>query len=225
MKSLSLITKFALPVLCSFAIFASKAEAAPVLLKEVGLSSGLYTSSLTLPVSGSAQNYFSGIQNLQIDNDAIVQAFCIDPFQWSPTSNVSYQVGNDFSGHFGADAADIAKLYSLFYTSTLGNNLNAAGFQLALWELIADSSKNLAAGLVRTNGSTNASIKGMAQSMLDALAGNSGTDAFIYTIYTSNSNQDYLVVTLNENQVPEPQAIVLLALALGLLAVSLRRRI
>jgi len=32
-------------------------------------------------------------------------------------------------------------------------------------------------------------------------------------------------VTLNENQVPEPQAIVLLALALGLLAVSLRRRI
>lgn len=225
MKSLSLITKFALPVLCSFAIFAGKAEAAPVLLKEVGLSSGLYTSSLTLPVSGSAQNYFSGIQNLQIDNDAIVQAFCIDPFQWSPTSNVSYQVGNDFSGHFGADAADVAKLYSLFYTSTLGNNLNAAGFQLALWELIADSSKNLAAGLVRTNGSTNASIKGMAQSMLDALAGNSGTDAFIYTIYTSNSNQDYLVVTLNENQVPEPQAIVLLALALGLLAVSLRRRI
>ena len=223
MKSLSLISKFVLPTLFSLFILTGKAEAAPVLLKEVGLSSGLNTGSLTLPVSGSPQNYFSGIQNLQIDNDAILQAFCIDPFQWSPTSNVSYQVGNDFTGHFGADAADIAKLYSLFYTSTLGNNLNAAGFQLALWELIGDSSKNLAAGQVRTNGSTNASITGKAQSMLDALAGNSGTDAFTYTLFTSTSNQDYLVVTLNQNQVPEPQSIMLLALALGLLALALRR--
>lgn len=224
MKPASLITKLVLPVLCSLSILAGKAEAAPVLLKEVGLSSGLNTGSLTLPVSGSPQNYFSGIQNLQIDNDAILQAFCIDPFQWSPTSNVSYQVGNDFNGQFGVDAADIAKLYSLFYTNTLGNNLNAAGFQLALWELIADSSKNLAAGSVRANGSTNASITAKAQSMLDALSGPAGSDSFIYTIYTSSSKQDYLVVTLNENQVPEPQSAMLLVLAIGLLALALRRR-
>ena len=225
MNPVRLITKLVLPALCSLAVLVGKAEAAPVLLKEVGLSSGLYTGSLTLPVSGSPQNYFSGLQNIQIDNDAVLQAFCIDPFQWAPTSNVSYLVGNDFNGQFGTDAADIAKLYSLFYTSTLGNNLNAAGFQLALWELIADSSKNLAAGAVRVNGSTNASITGKAQSMLDALSGPAGSDSFIYTLYTSSSKQDYLVVTLNENQIPEPQSLVLLVLALGLLALASRRRI
>jgi hypothetical protein len=224
MKSLSLITKFALPVFCSLFILTGKAEAAPVLLKEVGLSSGLYTGSLTLPVSGSPQNYFSGLQNLQIDNDVILQAFCIDPFQLSPTSNASYQVGNDFNAYFGADAANIGKLYSLFYTSTLGNNLNAAGFQLALWELIADSSQNLSAGLVKKTGSTNASIVSTAQDMLDALGGPAGSDSFIYTLYTSASKQDYLFATLKDNQVPEPHSIVLMALALGLLAVALRRQ-
>ncbi|MBY0340313.1 MAG: PEP-CTERM sorting domain-containing protein, partial [Rhodocyclaceae bacterium] len=142
----------------------------------------------------------------------------------SPTSNASYQVGNDFSGYFGADAADIGKLYSLFYTSTLGNNLNAAGFQLALWELIADSSKNLAAGLVKKTSSTNASIVSTAQGMLDALSGPAGADSFIFTLYTSASKQDYMVATLNQNQVPEPHSVVLMGLALALLALSLRRQ-
>ena len=224
MKPFSLIAKFTLPALCFLFILAGKVHAAPVLLKEVGLSSGLYAGSLTLPVSSSPLNYFAGIQNIQIDNDAILQAFCIDPFQWSPKANISYQVGNDFSGYFGADTADVAKLYSLFYASTLGNNLNAAGFQLALWELVADSSKNLTAGLVRTNGNTNANIVTKAQSMLDALAGNSGTDSFTYTLYTSSSHQDYLVVTPSDNQIPAPQSIVLLALALGLMARALRHR-
>src|SRR5690606_3628323 len=136
----------------------------------------------------------------------------------------SYQVGNDFNAYFGADAADIGKLYSLFYTSTLGNNLNAAGFQLALWELIADSSRNLAAGLVRKTGSTNVSIVNSAQSMLDSLSVPTGSDIFIFTLYTSASKQDYMVATLKQNQVPEPHSVAMTGLALALLAPSLRRQ-
>lgn len=224
MKSFGLTLKLMLAALCSLFILSGNALASPVLLKEIGLSSGLTTGNLSLPVSSSPLNYFAGLQNIQINNDDVLQAYCIDPFQFSPTSNASYQVGNDFSGYFGADAADIGKLYSLFYTSTLGNNLNAAGFQLALWELIADSSKNLAAGLVKKTSSTNASIVSTAQGMLDALSGPAGADSFIFTLYTSASKQDYMVATLNQNQVPEPHSVVLMGLALALLALSLRRQ-
>lgn len=224
MKSFGLTLNLMLAALCSLFILSGNALASPVLLKEIGLSSGLTTGNLSLPVSSSPLNYFAGLQNIQINNDDVLQAYCIDPFQFSPTSNASYQVGNDFSGYFGADAADISKLYSLFYTSTLGNNLNAAGFQLALWELIADSSKNLAAGLVKKTSSTNASIVSTAQGMLDALSGPAGADSFIFTLYTSASKQDYMVATLNQNQVPEPHSVVLMGLALALLALSLRRQ-
>ncbi|HWV17036.1 MAG TPA: hypothetical protein VNZ68_00500 [Rhodocyclaceae bacterium] len=224
MTSFGLTLKFMLAALSSLFILSGNVHASPVLLKEIGLSSGLATGSLSLPASPSPLNYFAGLQNIQIDNDDVLLAYCIDPFQFSPTSNASYQVGNDFNAYFGADAADIGKLYSLFYTSTLGNNLNAAGFQLALWELIADGSKNLAAGLVKKTGSTNASIVSTAQSMLDALSGPAGSDSFIFTLYTSTSKQDYMVATLNANQVPEPQGIALMALALTLLSVVVRRQ-
>ncbi|MBY0341091.1 MAG: hypothetical protein K2Q19_07990, partial [Rhodocyclaceae bacterium] len=107
MKSFGLTLKLMLAALCSLFILSANALASPVLLKEVGLSSGLTTGSLSLPVSSSPLNYFAGLQNIQINNDDVLQAYCIDPFQFSPTSNASYQVGNDFSGYFGADAADI----------------------------------------------------------------------------------------------------------------------
>lgn len=51
-----------------------------------------------------------------------------------------------------------------------------------------------------------------------------GSDSFIFTLYTSASKQDYMVATLNANQVPEPQGIALMALALALLGVVVRRQ-
>jgi hypothetical protein len=213
-----------LSFLCSLFFFLSTASAAPLLLKEVGHGNGLNVSGLTLPLGGSAQTYWSGLQSIQFNNELNLLAFCIDPYQRSPQSNVAYSESGDFNTYFGADAGNVSKLYSLFYTRTLQNsaagNLNAAAFQLALWELIADSTSNLAAGAVKTNGSTNASVKSAAQTMLDALAGPAGTDQFSYRIYTSSTHQDYLIVTA----VPEPAVFALMALALGLMGFMLRLR-
>jgi hypothetical protein len=213
-----------LPVLCALCLGMLSTHASALLLRETGTSSGLSTH-LSLPVSSSPQSYFSGLQNIEIDNSLDLLAYCIDPFQWAPTANAEYSLRTDFNTFFAARAADIAKLYSLFYSSTLGNNLNAAGFQLALWELTADN-KVLSTGVVRTTGSTSSSIRNKAADMLSALSGAGGADQFAYQIYTSAGKQDYLVVTpIPANQVPEPSAHALAVLALGgMLLVSRRRR-
>lgn len=221
---LSVLLSRILPLLCILACASAPVAATPVLLKEAGLSSGMAVGSLKLPASPSPQNYFSGLQQIQVDNDLSWLAYCIDPFQWSSNSNSVYDQRSDFAGFFGAKAGSVAKLYSLFYSSTLGNNLNAAGFQLALWELVADSTQNLSAGNVATTAGTNAAVKNSAQSMLDALSGPAGNQQFAFTLYTSASNQDFLVATLSANQVPEPQAWLLCAAALAALLLARRQR-
>ncbi len=219
MKLQKLLVGAALALSCALV----SVSASAVLVTETGLSNGLNTNSLTLPVTGGAQNYFAGLQKLSVGGNAEL-AYCIDPFQWSPTSPVNYVARTDFSVFFGAKASDISKLYSLFYTSTLQHNatgnLNAAGFQLALWEIVGDN-KVLGTGVVHTDTNTNASIVSTAQSMLNALGGVAGHDQFSYKILTSSTNQDYLVVT----QIPEPESYALVVLALAALGFASRRKI
>ncbi|HTJ97188.1 MAG TPA: PEP-CTERM sorting domain-containing protein [Rhodocyclaceae bacterium] len=223
MNSQKMFLRGALSLLCALGLSLTSMSASAVLVSETGLSNGLSTGSLTLPVTAGAQNYFAGLQKLSVGGEAEL-AYCIDPFQWSPNTPVNYVERTDFSVFFGARASDISKLYSLFYTSTLQSgatgNLNAAGFQLALWELVADN-KILGTGVVHTNANTNASIVTKAQSMLTALSGVAGRDQFSYEILTSSTNQDYLVVT----QIPEPESYALVVLALAALGFASRRKI
>jgi len=210
---------------CLMGALVGRAEA--VQIKQHSLEQG-YQTKLRLNYSSDSMTYFAGSQSIQIDNDDILLAFCIDPHQIASTSNNSYQVSTDFEGYFSpssSDAADVAKLYSLYYSSTLDSDVHAAGFQLALWELVGDSTKNLTKGNVRAVSGTRSDVKSMAQSMLDGLQrSNWGTDTYTFTPYTSDKRQDFLVATLQGNQVPEPQSIALMALALGLLTVAVRRQ-
>lgn len=227
-------------LIAATAMAAGSVSAAPVLIKETGLANGLASGGLVLPVANGAQNYWSGLQTLLIDNTRSVLAFCVDPWEWSSNQNQSY-VTNSLDSIFGAPKAGfIRELYSESYASTLlggsAGKLNAAGFQLALWEIIADDNPNmsglqssLSSGLVRSVSGTRSDIRQSAQSMLDRIDGVFGPESYGFELFTSGTSmgqsgragyQDFLVA----HRVPEPGSFGLLAGALGSLALIGRHR-
>ena len=227
-------------LIASTSLAAGSVSAAPVLIKETGLGNGMATGGLVLPVASGAQNYWSGLQTLLIDNTRSVLAFCVDPWEWSSNQNQSY-VTSSLDGIFGnAKASFIRELYSDSYASTLQTgstgNLNAAAFQLALWEIIADDNPNatglqtsLANGLVSKVKNTNKDIVQTAQAMLGNINGSFGPTQYSFELFTSGTSmgqsgragyQDFLVA----HRVPEPGTFGLLAGALGSLALTGWRR-
>lgn len=242
-------------VLAAGILATSSALAAPVFIKETGLGNGMATGGLLLPINSSPLNYWSGLQTLLINNSDKALAFCVDPWEWSSSANQTYST-NSLDAIFGtAKSGFINELYSESYASTLmtgtTGNLNAAAFQLALWEIITDDNPNAAGlqsnfsnGLVQKTGSTNMSIVQAATSMLGLIDGVNGSDTYSFDLYTSGKSlgqgrasgyQDFLVASKLEvitpldasNNVPEPGAFSLMLGALGgmgLLALSRRQK-
>ncbi len=219
----------------SFSALAPSAQA-DVYVKEVSTSSGLGSGSLLLPVSASAQNYFVGLQNIMVSStapgtDAGAQSFlayCGDPGHYSSTAYVdNYTPSNthDVASVFSTQASNIQKLFDDYYGATVGNNANAAAFQLALWE-IANDNQNLTSGLVQTNGSTLGSLVTNAQALLNGYASYTGPQIYTLTLYQvvnpgpvgSQTGQNYIVATI-----PEPTSLGMLLAGLGLMGFIGRR--
>ena len=209
------------------AFLAGSVHAAPVQVTELGTATGL-TVNLQLPVNTAApNNYFTGSQTIAVGTNAnSFLAFCIDPFQWSPTAFTSYQSGSlsvsDAATHYDASqAARISNLFSYAYAGTVGttdaNKLNAAAMQLALWEIVNDDG-NLGTGLVKTTASTTGSVIDATNALLNYQG--TGGPQYNLTVYRSSSNQDYLVAT----PVPEPGTYAMFLAGLGLMMVIARRR-
>ncbi|WP_265945009.1 PEP-CTERM sorting domain-containing protein [Dechloromonas sp. A34] len=228
------------------------APANAVMIAETGLGNGLATGGLVLPIAAGSANYWAGLQTLLIDNSKSLLAFCIDPWEWSSSANQSYG-SNSLESIFGQPKASfIRELYSEAYSSTLlpgsQGNLNAAAFQLALWEIVADDNptiaglqSNLNNGLVRKVPGTNGSLLGATNSLLNHIDGVFGSENYSFDLYVSGRSagqvgaaafQDFLVVNqlpepgiASLNQIPEPAMASLMLTALGGLGlVGLRRR-
>lgn len=149
-------------------------------------------------------------------------AFCVDLVQYlhDPTT---YEIKPDL---FASPVLDnIGKLFTSALgggtiASVIDTSLEAAGFQLALWEILYDSGNgfDLTAGDFRET--ENVLARGQAQSYLNALGADA--DGYAFTFLYSATKQD--VVTAEPVEpVPLPATGVLMLAGLGGLAALHRR--
>jgi len=127
-------------------------------------------------------------------------AFCLEPDQEFPSlPNVPYTVVDLESappegssiGNMGAGKANLVReLWGRFRNAVGSDNTKAAAFQMALWELVADTGKDLAAGAFVADASTGSgvAVKNQAQAWLDQVNG-AGPKANLLAL-TSPIDQD-----------------------------------
>ncbi len=204
---------------------------AAIEVKETTLGNGISSNKLTVPVYTG--NIWSGFQTIAV-HDTVTNttksfdAFCVDPYQFSSSTYSTYTVGglNTTDTSFSSGViGKITKLYNYAYAGTLGPSAaadtNAAALQLALWEVIADSSPDLLSGNVKGyTGQTNASLMTATTNLLANYGSYSGPNNYNFTVYKSTTKQDFLVA----RPVPEPETYAMMLAGLGLMGVVARKR-
>jgi hypothetical protein len=114
-------------------------EAIPVTVQEVGVGPNEVVE-MTSSTLGTHWVY-AGIIDLKV-NGVATDSFCIDPFHWSISGPQAYNTETLGSGPKSpggpmgaATALKIEQLWAQFYSHTMSNQ-NAAGLQIAIWELV-----------------------------------------------------------------------------------------
>ena len=126
-------------------LFAASALAVlgtPVTVQELGIGANEVVNITSSTLGGDV---YAGVVKLSV-NGTLTDSFCIDPWHWS-SGNTSYDLiplVNDSKPPEHIDAAtalQIEQLWTLYYTSSISPE-NAAGLQIAIWDLVAASAAN-----------------------------------------------------------------------------------
>lgn len=176
-----------------------------------GDANGLYTN-VTINVNGSNVGVAAGLFSLNYDNGSgwePLLAFCLSPDVWLQPFDNPYTVYALGSSPHAAVSNRIAEFWGRFRGSVT-NDINAAAFQIGLWELAFDAAAgiNLAAGNFRYT--TAGSVLSTAQGWLSQLDGTGPMANLVVLVDNPNTTvRRQNLVT----EVPEPATVALLAAA------------
>lgn len=151
-------------------------------------------------------------------------AYCIDlaqTFSWNSPFTVTETNPLSLFGAFRAGALD--RLYTQRFAAATSPILSGA-FQLAVWEIVAETGATAYSALSLSTGSFqatsgNSTARTTANSWLQAL-GTGASGGYTLTALVSPSRQDQMMAT----PIPEPETYMMLLAGLGLMGFVARRR-
>ena len=120
---------------------ATSLRANQVMVQELAFSPGTQVANVSVPYLSYSGGVYAGINHLLVGGTAM-NGFCIDPFHWSSSSSLLYNVvplnqAPKAPGTMNSfQAAEICKLWGEFYSPNMSSSV-AAGMQIAIWEIVA----------------------------------------------------------------------------------------
>ena len=176
------------------------------------------SQTVNLKFDGNVTAIYAGQIGVRFDSNLTALLFCADPFVMLRTDAVEV---TPLSTNQFSSGPRLAWMFNT-YVPSFTQNWQAAAFQAAAWDIVADNGNGFAAGRVQSTTTTDAQVLNFANVMLSASANKSGTGA---TFYQPTAGPRYSQTLFNASpdaSVPEPSSYLLIGA--GLLALSQIRR-
>ncbi len=176
------------------------------------------SQTVNLTFDGNVTAIYAGQIGVRFDSNITALLFCADPSVMLRTDAVEVTPLN--TNQF-ANGTRLAWMFNT-YVPSFTQNWQAAAFQLAAWDIVADNGNGFAAGRVQSASTTDAQVLTFAASLVTDSANKSATGA---TFYQPTAGPGYSQTLFNASpytSVPEPSAYLLIGA--GLLALSQIRR-
>ena len=183
------------------------------------------SSLIDLQVNGQTwSNISAGGILVEAGNSPVEDYFCIDLFHDISAGTYLDNV-NAPNAALRQDrvAWMISNLLPTLSSNSTVSQVQGAGLQLAIWDVITDGGDGFSSGSVRKAISTNSEVLLWAQQYLNASTGKSASNVGVYTVANLNPYGQPYQALMGDLMTPEPGSVTMAAIGLGLLLLGSRR--